>query len=124
MLASPHGAEPTLFDAAGALKRCGGKDTLLHKLVARFTSDQADFATRCQQLLAEDTEQARRAAHMLRGTAANLGLGALSEQASELENALLANDTPRIARSLQTLSLAMKQHIAVLRAWLAEQVPA
>jgi PAS domain S-box-containing protein len=122
--ATPHSADTTLFDAAGALKRCGGKEALLHKLVTRFTSDQADFTVRCQQLLAEDMEQARRAAHMLRGTAANLGLGALSEQASELENALIANDTARIGRSLQALSVTMKQHIAVLQTWLAEQVPA
>jgi two-component system sensor histidine kinase/response regulator len=119
----PHGAV-ALFDAAGALKRCGGKDALLHKLVTRFTTEQADFVARCQQLLAEDADQARRAAHMLKGTSANLGMNTLSQHTGELENALIANDTAQIGLCLHTLGQTMKQHIAVLDSWLAEQVPA
>jgi PAS domain S-box-containing protein len=120
---APHDAME-LFDAAGALKRCGGKDALLHKLVTRFAAEQADFVARCQQLMAEDIDQARRAAHMLKGTSANLGMNTLSQHAGELENALIANDTAQIGLCLHALGQAMKQHITALESWLAEQVPA
>jgi len=112
------------MDLAGALKRCGGKATLLRKLVTRFSEEQADFVNRCQQLLAEDANKARRAAHMLKGTSANLGLSVLSQHAGELEEALIASDPSQIGRALLTLNLALKQHIALLQRWLTEQVPA
>ncbi|MDO9236631.1 MAG: ATP-binding protein [Aquabacterium sp.] len=112
------------IDLAGALKRCGGKEALLRKLITRFSDEQADFASRCRQLMTEDMDQARRAAHMLKGTAGNLGLPLLSQQAGELENALLAADTGAIEPTLTALALTLAQHITLLGVWLSEPVPA
>ncbi|MBI5927031.1 MAG: PAS domain S-box protein [Aquabacterium sp.] len=122
----PPEADPgeAALDMAGALKRCGGKDALLRKLITRFSEEQADFVSRCQQLLSEDPDQARRVAHMLKGTSANLGLEVLSRHAGDLENALIAQDTPLVSRTLMTLNTALQQHITLLKRWLAEQVPA
>jgi HPt (histidine-containing phosphotransfer) domain-containing protein len=107
-----------------ALRRCGGKLPLLHKLLTRFTDEQADFVARCQKLLTEDHDQARRAAHTLKGTSGNLGLPVLSQAAGELENALTAQDTAAIATCLHELGNSLKCHIAQVREWLAQPVPA
>lgn len=115
---SPH------IDLAGALRRCGGKEVLLRKLVRRFCEEQVDFGARCQQWLADDPEQARLAVHMLKGTAANLGLPGLSHHTGELETALVAQDAALIGPALLAVSQALRQHITQLQAWLAEQVPA
>ncbi|WP_290643341.1 PAS domain S-box protein [Aquabacterium sp.] len=116
--------DQTSLDMAGALKRCGGKDALLRKLITRFSDEQADFVSRCQQLLSEDPDQARRVAHMLKGTSANLGLEVLSRHAGDLENALIDQDMPLVSRTLMTLNTALNQHITLLKRWLTEQVPA
>ncbi|MGQ0598746.1 ATP-binding protein [Aquabacterium sp.] len=124
-LAPPEaGAPETALDMAGALKRCGGNEALLRKLMARFIGEQADFVSRCQQFLAEAPDQARRAVHMFKGTSANLGLSQLSHHAGELENALLTQDSAQIGRALLALQGALKQHITLVQRWLAEQVPA
>ena len=114
---------PTL-DMIAALRRCGGQDALLRKLVARFCTDQADFVSRCQQLLTQNDDAARRAAHMLKGTAGNLGMQTLFQLAGELESALTTLDMPRISSSLLTLHMALQQHITLLKRWLAEQAVA
>jgi len=110
------------FDAA--LQRCGKQPALLHKLMTRFSEDQADFVSRCQRLLAESPDQARRAAHMLKGMAGNLGMATISSQAGELEEALIAIDNQRIGACLHGLNLAIEQHIALLQSWLETHVPA
>lgn len=117
-------ASDAAFDHVGALKRCGGQEALLRKLVARFCQEQADFVPRCQALLAQDKEPARRAAHMLKGTSGNLGLRHLSQHAEALENALIHHDSAHIAHCLAAFQSSLKQHIDLMQAWLAEQVPA
>jgi PAS domain S-box-containing protein len=120
----PKGDAQILLDMSAALQRCGGQAGLLRKLIARFSTEQADFVNRCQQLLKKDTEEARRAVHMLRGTSGNLGLGLLSRHAGELESALVARDEPRIGQCLITLNTTLQQHVTLMQRWLAEQVPA
>jgi len=112
------------MDLAGALRRCGGKEALLRKLVRRFCEEQVDFGARCQLLLADDPAQAQRAVHMFKGTAANLGLPGLAHHAGELENALVAQDAALIGPALLAVTQSLRQHMAGLHAWLAEQVPA
>ncbi len=121
-------AQPDLRDAyldlAAALKRCGGKEALLRKLMTRFSREQVDFVSRCQQLLAQDPDQACRAVHMFKGTSGNLGLGQLSHHAGALETALAAQDQVQIGRCLTALQGSLRQHITLVQRWLAEQVPA
>ena len=80
--------------------------------------------SRCQQLLTQNDDAARRAAHMLKGTAGNLGMQTLFQLAGELESALTTQDMPHISSSLLTLHMALQQHITLLKRWLAEQVAA
>ncbi|MBI2733745.1 MAG: response regulator, partial [Aquabacterium sp.] len=117
-------ASDATFDQIGALKRCGGQDALLRKLVARFCLEQTDFVPRCQALLAQDKEAARRAAHMMKGTSGNLGLSRLSQHAEALENALINQDNAHIAHCLTAIQGSLTQHIGLIQGWLAEQVPA
>jgi PAS domain S-box-containing protein len=112
------------LDMAGALQRCGGQTALLRKLITRFAEEQADFVVRCQKLLAQSPDEARSAAHRLKGTAGNLGLAVLAHHAGLLESALSEGDAARIGRCLLTLNTTMQQHITLLQRWLAEQVPA
>ncbi len=107
-----------------ALRRCGGKQALLHKLLTRFADEQADFVARCQKLLGEDPDQARRAAHTLKGTAGNLGLPGLSKAAGELEHALTAQDMAGIARNLHAVAESMKAHLPHVREWLLQPATA
>jgi PAS domain S-box-containing protein len=112
------------IDLQGALTRCGGQEALLRKLITRFCHEQADVATRFQALLQSDPQQARRVAHMLKGTAGNLGMAALSRHAGDLEDALTSADPGLVDASLQTLGMSMQQHQEALQAWLGDEIAA
>jgi len=116
--------DASAIDLQGALTRCGGQEALLRKLITRFCQEQADVAARCQAMRHSDPQQARRVAHMLKGTAGNLGMSALSRHAAELEDALAAANPELVDASLQSLGTSMQQHHAALQAWLGEAVAA
>ncbi len=106
------------IDLPGALARCGGNPTLLRKLVGRFADTQADFAARFDQLLQTNRDEARRAAHMLKGTAANLGVMAVSSQAAELEAAMLESAHDAVVHHmLDELQHELVPALSQLRAW-------
>jgi PAS domain S-box-containing protein len=116
---APGSALDRGIDLAGALKRCGGQDALLRKLIGRFCDEQADFGARCRRLTQDDPEQARRTAHMLKGTVGNLGMSVLASQAGALEDALTTqHHGDQIATALRTLEQSIDDHLRVLRSWL------
>jgi PAS domain S-box-containing protein len=121
-----HAAQATVaaIDFDAALRRCGGQAPLLHKLMARFGAEQANFVARCQQALGSDADQARRMAHTLKGTAGNLGMAELAQQAGALEDALRAGEARQAQLYLGALSVVMAQHLAALGDWLAETATA
>ncbi len=113
--------DPQDFDLDGAVRRCGGKSELLHRLIARFRDEQLDFIERCVALLDTAPVDAQHLAHRLKGTSANLGLPVLSRHAGELEASLKAQDAPAVAQALRALEGTLQQHIALINAWLQKE---
>lgn len=113
--------DPRDFDLDGAMRRCGGKSEVLHRLVARFRDEQLDFMTRCIDLLETAPIDAQHLAHRLKGTSANLGMPILAQHAGELEAALKAQDASAAALALQSLDGALQQHIVLINEWLLKE---
>lgn len=84
------GSSETL-DTRSALDRLGGNTPLYLKLLSQFQEKYVDSVTTLTQALASgEWEVARGIAHTLKGSAANLGMTRVAEQARSLEQALQA----------------------------------
>ena len=107
----PATLPPFALDAA--LPRCGGKQTLLRKLLLRFGEQYHDGLAPLQQLLAQGQQQeALRFVHTLKGVAASLEARQLTEHAASLESALQQGshgDT-----MLATLASSLEQALAAV----------
>lgn len=79
-------------DAADTLRRLGSEATV-RRFALRYAVDGTHDALR-RALAADDRPAAFRAAHTLKGTAANLGFTALAEAASALTETLRAGNVP------------------------------
>jgi PAS domain S-box-containing protein len=113
------------FDHEAALRRCSGNETLLRKLLVRFRGELPTFVDRCKAMHAshpEDPDEARRAAHTLKGTAGNLGLASLSNAAADLEHAIHARKEPAVELAFQAVAQSVNHHLEVMDAWLNEPV--
>ncbi|WP_282602504.1 ATP-binding protein [Paracoccus sp. PARArs4] len=84
------GLPPALppFDLDDALRRLGGRQALLRKLIGDFARDHADTARRLILELEADRESAHRLAHSLKGVSASLGLPDLAIAAGRIETAI------------------------------------
>jgi PAS domain S-box-containing protein len=81
--------DPAVLDLESLFARLHGNQTLAWKLLTIFVGYEAESASALRAMLARgDTEGARRKAHDLKGTAANLGANALSAAGAALESAL------------------------------------
>ncbi|HNB42924.1 MAG TPA: response regulator [Burkholderiaceae bacterium] len=87
---APAAAAPAVLDREAGLRLTGGNAALYRSLLARFGEAQADTAAQLQAArLAQDSVLARRIAHSLKGSAAQLGAPALAAAASRLEQAIV-----------------------------------
>lgn len=77
-------------DLAATTARLGSA-AMAERFLRMFTGDDS-FATLAEAMGAEDVQRAFRAAHTLKGVAANLGLERLRETASALTEALRAGN--------------------------------
>lgn len=94
----PAGASPAQFSSLGnlpgidlepVLELIGGDHQLLGQLLAAFIEEFGNIPEEaCLALEEGDIAPLTRRMHALKGTAANLGLKDLSQQAAELERAL------------------------------------
>jgi PAS domain S-box-containing protein len=119
-------APPSLPPLAGAdlnmaLLRCGGKEKILIKILGKFAQSQQDFVEQFKATLPVDADQARRNAHALKGTSANLGFGELSKLAAALEDACTQGNPSEIAYALDAIDTHLPPTLAKLNDWLAEQ---
>lgn len=73
------------------MERFMGKEELLFKFLKKFTSDES-YSGLIKAMEEKDFENAFSQAHTLKGVAANLGLGNLTESASALTEKLRAKD--------------------------------
>jgi HPt (histidine-containing phosphotransfer) domain-containing protein len=93
-------------DVAGALKRVAGNKRLYRSLLEQFAAKQSDTDARIADALANgDREAAERLAHTLKGTAGNLGIGAVQATAGKLEKAIRGRDSgaPKIVAELNSV---------------------
>lgn len=84
-------------DAAGTLRRLGS-ESLVRRFALRYGADET-WETLRRALAADDRPAAFRAAHTLKGTAANLGFTALEAAASTLTETLRAGLAPSPAET-------------------------
>lgn len=118
--AARDGVPPPLFDAAGALERLDGDIELFRVLIDVFQEDSVQLF---DQLLAGhasgDIAQVARAAHTLKGLAANFNAAPAIQVAAVIEEAAHAGDAERAALHSAELGRQLAQLRAALAQWLA-----
>jgi signal transduction histidine kinase/CheY-like chemotaxis protein/HPt (histidine-containing phosphotransfer) domain-containing protein len=104
------------FDIRLALARCNGQPALLRRLLQGFGEQFADAGERMRHLIAEGSrDEAKRLAHSIKGVAANLEVGTLTEAAQRLYNALDDGQGVRLDACLSSLESALAPAIAAAR---------
>jgi CheY-like chemotaxis protein len=108
------------IDVPAGLRRTGGNRMRYATLLRKFAEQQSGTVGAIETALAMgDAATAERAAHSLKGAAATLGAGALSEAAAQMETAIKTGGDMR--GSVRALSLALDQVMTDLRAALPEE---
>jgi two-component system sensor histidine kinase/response regulator len=93
------------IDAESLLHRCRGKASLAERLLAQFEQQLATQVDALHESLARrDREVFTRTAHTVKGAAANMSAGHLSDVAGELERLGAAADFDAAAKSLESLA--------------------
>ncbi|MDB5300880.1 MAG: integral rane sensor hybrid histidine kinase [Phycisphaerales bacterium] len=93
------------IDAKSLLHRCGGKASLAERLLAQFEQQLASQVDVLHESLERrDCEVFTRTAHTVKGAAANMSAGHLSDVAGELERLGAAADFDAAAKSLELLA--------------------
>ena len=87
----------------------GGDERLARQIVDEFLREVEEQVTSIQEAIAKGAfEELKRAAHRLKGTAANVGAMALRSQAVRLEAAAGAEDSPAAASLASGIALALQ----------------
>jgi signal transduction histidine kinase/DNA-binding response OmpR family regulator len=117
------------IDTQSALRRTGGNRKRYEALLRKFAQPSAGGVEEIRTALAAgDTATAARAAHSLKGAAANLGATALAEIAAKAETALTSGTDVEqalnaLARSLDTVVEAIRLALPNDQAGLADAAP-
>jgi len=107
------------IDAAGGLKRLGGKRERYEQLLRKFAARQAGSVEAMRTAIASgDTDTAERDAHSLKGSAATLGADHLAEEAGKAEAAIKSGNG--IDDALQSLSRSLDGVVMAIRAALPD----
>jgi len=105
------------LDLDGALERCAGSRQILYKVLEEFERITTDTVHQLGELIsAENLDGAAKAAHSLKGAAANIGADQLALYARELEFAAKGGDEPWTLRALSQV----QQSLEFLRAGFPE----
>lgn len=110
------------LEPAVALSRLNGKTALYQRLLGKFAQAEREVVARIEAALGDgDYEVAARAAHTIRGGAANLAATALSEAAGRLEAAIDDRRLDEVGPLLTALGEALEPLIAAIdaRGWSA-----
>ncbi len=105
------------FEPATALRRLGGQQETLGKLLHRFLEEWRPFVTTFRRLHATDPVAAHRLAHSLQGVAGNLSMPEVHEAARDLEQRALEGRLD-LEPLLETLEAALQQAGRLAHAWL------
>ena len=116
-------AAPSLTEIAGldtslGLRQAAGRDALYRRLLAQFVASQTDAPARiAAALAASDWATAERAAHTLKGVAAQIGAGAIRALAEQLEQATRQHQSATVLGPLQAaIAAALPGLIAAIAA--------
>jgi PAS domain S-box-containing protein len=121
--ASPEGESE--LDYETFKHRCIDKDEVAHRILRRFLDTVDGILDQLEQALrANQTEQARRHAHALKGTAANLSAEPLRRKAAEMEQLLKNGAHAAAASNLLPLRLVTAQCLNRIRIILSQPVAA
>jgi two-component system sensor histidine kinase/response regulator len=107
------------LDMAAGLGRTRNKLDLYTSLLRQFAAAFESFGVEIKMHLQENRlEEAQRLAHSLKGVAANVGAGTISDAAGELERQLRAGDAhdgalAQVERELQPALAALRSYLAV-----------
>jgi two-component system sensor histidine kinase/response regulator len=103
------------IDTKSALRRTGGNRKRYESLLRKFAEPSTGGVEEIRAALAAgDTSTAARAAHSLKGAAANLGATALAEVAAKVEIALTRGES--VEDALNSLALSFDSVTAAIRA--------
>jgi two-component system, sensor histidine kinase and response regulator len=108
-------------DTQSALRRTGGNPKRYEMLLRKF-AESADVAEIHAALATADTATAARAAHSLKGAAANLGATAVANSAAEAETAIKAGQP--VQPLLDTLAMQLHAVVQAIRSALPNEQPA
>jgi len=112
--------EPSVLDIANAMARMGGEDIYL-SMLAKFIPSQGKAVQSIQNALAvNDRATAERLAHTLKGVAASVGATSLAESASQLEQAIQAEDTREYPQLIEAAASKLSRVMVSIEAYLAE----
>ena len=110
-------ASERLFDKQAALKRLGGSMDLLKDMFQFFIEDAPVLLDTLDKSLAEeDTEEAYRAAHSLKGLASNFDADAVTGPAKQIEEHLRKKDLDSARSHAVTVRKAVSDCIAAGKA--------
>ena len=111
------------IDTKGALRRTGGNRLRYESLLRKFAQAGAGTIVEIRTALnAGDSTVAARAAHSLKGAAANLGATALAEVASRVEASI--NMKAEVAPTLNELAAALNTVVSAIRSALPDEAAA
>ena len=111
---APSSQSPVNWDEG--IRRVAGNKALFEKLLHRIADGLPnDLAAIEQGIASGDMEKVSHAAHTLKGSAGNLSIVAIYEQAIALEDAAKANDAAQAAEVLKKLEQSSAEFIAYLK---------
>jgi CheY-like chemotaxis protein len=117
----PESHRTPLVDREAVLSRVGGDPVLLGEVVDLFLRDSAELVNEMREAVkAGDAARLTRAAHTLKGTAANLGAESVRELALKLEQMGGAGDAAEISKTLGAVESALAKAGPLLRAMCVE----
>ena len=109
------------IDTNSALRRTGGNRMRYEALLRKFAGQSTGAVTEMRAALSVgDRETAARAAHSLKGAAANLGAAAVAELAAKAESAIQDGQSPEEA--LQSLESSLASTVNAIRVSLPDPV--
>jgi len=105
----------TIYDYVGSLRRMGDDHDLFREMVGLLRSDAPHLLQALQAALKEgDTPRLHRAAHTLKGLAANFGAERAVTAAAEVERLAKANQSAGMPAAITELDESLDELIAAL----------
>ena len=109
------------WDIHSALQRLRGNRKALKRLLRIFAGNHGDSARRIRQALeSDDTEEARRLAHSLKGAAGNISATDLFRASSRLDETLRAKDHELSQRLLVDVEQSLKELVQAVNGLLLQ----